>query len=178
MCSVHCKNSTCEDGFFGSKCADKCHLEIKNCAKCKSIDDKVICQRCSDSSYLKGSKCHKCPQNCVSCKSDEICFKCDDNLFHGVTCNLTCDNACLNKTCDITGNCIHGCEKKKYGSNCNQDCPTECKTCRSSSVCLTCENGFDGASCSSRVNETVNKITGCEGLGEECTSDAGNINAG
>lgn len=149
MCSVLCKNSTCEDGFFGSKCADKCHLEIKNCAKCKSIDDKVICQRCSDSSYLKGSKCHKCPQNCVSCKSDEICFKCEDNLFHGVTCNLTCDNACLNKTCDITGNCIHGCEKKKYGSNCNQDCPTECKTCRSSSFCLTCEDGFDVGLCSS-----------------------------
>ncbi|XP_078320061.1 uncharacterized protein LOC111119718 isoform X2 [Crassostrea virginica] len=182
MCSVQCKNSTCfrnescvngcEDGWFGSKCADKCKLEITNCAKCKGIDDEVICQRCFDSLYLKDSKCYKCPQNCVSCKSDEKCFQCEDNLFHGVTCNLTCDSACINKTCDITGNCIHGCEKKKYGSNCNQDCPTECKTCQNSSFCLTCEDGFEGPSCSSRVNGTVNNIAGCDGLGEECTSDA------
>ncbi|XP_078320058.1 uncharacterized protein LOC111119719 isoform X6 [Crassostrea virginica] len=178
MCSVQCKNSTCfrnescvngcEDGWFGSKCADKCNLGIKNCAKCKGIDDEVICQRCFDSFYLKDSKCYKCPQNCGFCTSDEKCSQCEDNLFHGMTCNLTCDSACINKTCDITGNCIHGCEKKKYGSNCNQDCPTECKTCRNSSVCLTCEDGFDGTSCSS----TVNKIAGCEGLYEECTSGA------
>nr|XP_022315868.1 cell death abnormality protein 1-like [Crassostrea virginica] len=158
-CSVQCKNSTCfrnescvngcEDGWFGSKCADKCQLEIKNCAKCKSIDNEVICQSCFDSYYLEGSKCYKCPQNCVSCKSDEKCFQCEDTFFHGVTCNLTCDIACINKTCDIAGHCIHGCEKKKYGSNCNQDCPTECKTCRNSSVCLTCEDGFDVGLCSS-----------------------------
>ena len=62
------------------------------------IDDEVICQRCFDSFYLKDSKCYKCPQNCGFCKSDEKCSQCEDNLFHGMTCNLTCDSACINKT--------------------------------------------------------------------------------
>ena len=159
MCSDQCKHSICfrnescvngcEDGWFGPTCADKCTLAIRNCAKCKGIEPETICENCSDSWYLIGSKCEKCPQNCVSCKSDEKCFQCQDNLFYGVTCNLTCDSACINKTCDIRGNCIHGCEKKKYGRKCDQDCPTKCKTCRSSSICLTCEDGFDGALCSS-----------------------------
>lgn len=138
----------CEDGWFGNKCTDKCDIIVKKCAKCKGTETELICQRCFDSWFLKGLKCDKCPQNCVSCKSDEKCFQCESNLFFGETCNFTCDRACIKKTCDITGNCIHGCEKKKYGRKCDQNCPTKCKTCRNSSNCLTCEDGFDGALCS------------------------------
>ena len=119
------------------------------------------------------SKCYDCPQHCISCKSDEICFQCESNLFYGETCNFTCDRACINKTCDMSGNCIHGCEKKKYGKKCDQDCPTKCKTCRNSSMCLTCEDGFDGPLCTSPINEWKNKNTDCDVLGEKCTNDAG-----
>nr|XP_022315863.1 uncharacterized protein LOC111119719 [Crassostrea virginica] len=183
MCNVQCKNFTChknescvhgcKDGWFGPKCTEKCSLAVRNCAKCNdTTEPEPVCQRCFESWYLRDSECHKCPQNCISCKSDEKCFQCEKNMFHGETCKSTCDRACINNTCDLTGNCIYGCEKKKYGRECDQDCPIECKTCQNSSHCLTCEDGYEGALCSAGVDGRKKKADDCDAFDDTCTNDA------
>ena len=151
-CSQNCRNLSCfmnescingcEDGWFGLECTAKCSFTIPSCDICEVIDDKQVCHNCSDSWFLNDSRCVKCPQNCSSCISVSKCHGCKQNLFYGETCNLPCNAACSNKTCDITGQCIGKCEDKKYGPNCNQDCPVGCRRCHNATWCSSCENGF------------------------------------
>ena len=151
-CSEHCRNLSCflnescingcEDDWFGPKCTYKCNHNVENCDKCQNFDDKLVCQHCSDSWFLNGSRCVKCPENCSSCLSDSECHECKHNLYYGEICNLPCNSACRNKTCDITGQCILECDNSKYGTKCDQDCPVGCRSCHNASVCTSCENGF------------------------------------
>nr|XP_022315866.1 uncharacterized protein LOC111119720 isoform X2 [Crassostrea virginica] len=154
-CSEHCRNLSCsrnescingcEDGWFGPQCKYDCLYALPSCAKCKFIDDdddEPVCQQCSNAWFLNGSKCSQCPRNCSSCLSDSKCHACKNNYFYGETCNLPCNPACRNKTCDITGQCILECDNSKYGTKCDQDCPVGCRSCHNASMCLSCEDGF------------------------------------
>nr|XP_022313362.1 multiple epidermal growth factor-like domains protein 6 isoform X2 [Crassostrea virginica] len=154
-CSEHCRNLSCsmnescingcEDGWFGPQCKYKCNYALRSCAKCKFIDDddEPVCIQCSDAWFLNGSKCSECPRNCSLCLSDSKCHECKNNHFYGKTCNLPCNAACRNKTCDITGQCTLECENSKYGTKCDQDCPVGCRSCRNALLCLSCEDGFN-----------------------------------
>ncbi|XP_078320063.1 uncharacterized protein LOC111119720 isoform X1 [Crassostrea virginica] len=181
-CSQNCRNLSCfmnescfngcEDGWFGLECTAKCSFAIPSCDICEVIDDKQVCHNCSDSWFLNDSRCVKCPQNCSSCISVSKCHECKQNLFYGETCNLPCNAACSNKTCDITGQCIGKCEDKKYGPNCNQDCPVGCRRCHNATWCSSCENGFqmkcescqDNSACS-ECGFCVNSDTNEDGIG-------------
>lgn len=150
-CSRTCKNLTCfsnqscingcEDGFFGSHCDSPCSAAVPSCNQCEVVNNVPVCQRCADPLYLDGSSCFECPDYCSSCSSSVKCLECKTKRFYGDTCNLTCNKDCLNRTCDITGQCVHGCDNNKYGSRCDKDCPSGCRTCHNSSVCFEGENG-------------------------------------
>lgn len=110
-------------------------------------DNATVCRHCADRWYLLDTNCIKCPENCSLCVSSKKCLECESNLYHGKTCNLTCNTACMNKTCDITGNCKHVCDNSKYGKECDKECLKHCKTCLNSTMCLECEAGYFGKSC-------------------------------
>uniref|UniRef100_A0A8W8MGE6 EGF-like domain-containing protein n=1 Tax=Magallana gigas TaxID=29159 RepID=A0A8W8MGE6_MAGGI len=159
-CNSHCRNSTCssnrpcafgcEDGWFGSQCNYKCSVAILNCKQCDSKvtqDNVPVCRQCADRWYLSGTNCLNCPENCSFCLSDVECMECKNNLYYGKTCDLTCNTACINKTCDITGYCKEGCEDGKYGGKCDQDCVEHCIIWHNSTNSLECEAGYFGESC-------------------------------
>uniref|UniRef100_A0A8W8KI76 Receptor-type tyrosine-protein phosphatase T n=1 Tax=Magallana gigas TaxID=29159 RepID=A0A8W8KI76_MAGGI len=157
QCRIQCVNSTCfsnqtcahgcEDGWFGAQCDNKCNAAVLNCVQCYLMDNAPVCTHCADRWYLMETNCIKCPENCSLCVSSEECLECKNNFYYGKTCNLTCNTACINKTCDITGSCRHGCDNSKYGKECDKDCMKHCKTCLNSTMCLECEAGYFGKSC-------------------------------
>lgn len=152
LCSRTCENLTCfsnqscvygcENGFFGSYCDSPCSAAVPSCNQCKLVNNVPVCQRCADPFYLDGSSCFGCPDYCLSCTSSLKCLECKNKRFYGDTCNITCNKDCLNRTCAISGQCVHGCDDGKYGSKCDQDCPSGCRTCHKLSVCLEGENGL------------------------------------
>uniref|UniRef100_A0A8W8KJC8 Receptor-type tyrosine-protein phosphatase T n=1 Tax=Magallana gigas TaxID=29159 RepID=A0A8W8KJC8_MAGGI len=157
QCRIQCVNSTCfsnqtcahgcEDGWFGAQCDNKCNAAVLNCVQCYLMDNAPVCTHCADRWYLMETNCIKCPENCSLCVSSEECLECKNNFYYGKTCNLTCNTACIKKTCDITGSCRHGCDNSKYGKECDKDCMKHCKTCLNSTMCLECEAGYFGKSC-------------------------------
>uniref|UniRef100_A0A8W8KID3 EGF-like domain-containing protein n=1 Tax=Magallana gigas TaxID=29159 RepID=A0A8W8KID3_MAGGI len=148
---VNKRNQTCaygcEDGWFGELCDDKCSAAVLNCVQCFLTDNAPVCTHCADRWYLMDTNCIKCPENCSLCVSSEECLECKNTFYYGKTCNLTCNTACINKTCDITGICEHGCDNSKYGKECDKECMKHCKTCLNSTMCLECEDGYFGKSC-------------------------------
>lgn len=157
LCSTRCVNSTCftnqscvygcENGYVGEQCEIKCSAVVLNCDQCDLVDNVPICRHCDDQWYLNGTNCFQCPVNCFSCLSDVECLECKKGFYYGKTCNLACNTACINKTCDITGNCKHGCSNSKYGMECDKECLKHCKTCLNSTMCLECKDGYFGESC-------------------------------
>nr|XP_034313976.1 receptor-type tyrosine-protein phosphatase alpha [Crassostrea gigas] len=126
------------------------------------MDNAPVCTHCADRWYLMERNCIKCPENCSLCVSSEECLECKNNFYYGKTCNLTCNTACINKTCDITGSCKHGCDNSKYGKECDKECMKHCKTCLNSTMCLECEAGYFGKSCTmclENCNKCENRST-------------------
>ncbi|XP_052685705.1 uncharacterized protein LOC128165327 [Crassostrea angulata] len=156
FCSRTCRNlkcfsnqtcvDGCADGFFGSYCDSPCSAAVPSCNQCELVNNVLVCQRCADPFYLEGSTCIECPDYCSSCSSGLKCLECKTKRFYGDSCNITCNKHCLNMTCDITGQCQHGCDDSKYGSRCDKDCPSGCRTCHNSSVCLEYEDRYFGKS--------------------------------
>lgn len=62
-------------------------------------------------------------------------------------CYLICNKDCLNRICDILGQCVYGCDDGKYGSRCDQDCLSGCRICYNLLFCLECEDGYFGKLC-------------------------------
>lgn len=175
LCSRTCRNLNCfsnqscvdgcADGFFGSYCDSSCSAAVPSCNQCELVNNVLVCQRCAGPFYVEGSTCFECPDYCSSCSSNLKCLECKTKRFYGDTCNLICNKDCLNRTCDISGQCVHGCDDGKYGSRCDQDCPSRCRACHNSSVCLECEDGYFGKSCTkhrpamNNVKKNQNKRT-------------------
>eukprot|EP00105_Crassostrea_gigas_P017581 XP_011435412.1 PREDICTED: uncharacterized protein LOC105333895 isoform X1 [Crassostrea gigas] len=157
LCRTQCMNSTCfsnqscvygcENGYAGEQCEITCSAVVLNCDQCDLEDKAPICRHCANQWYLNGTNCFKCPINCFSCLSSVQCMECHNKLYYGKTCNLKCNKACINQTCDITGNCKHGCGNSKYGKECDKECLKHCKTCLNETLCLDCEDGYFGQSC-------------------------------
>lgn len=150
-CSFGCQKSCnmisgsclCKHGYYRPNCSLKCS---SNCLDSECHQEKGICSACNNGSY--GDYCdQKCFGDCSSCLSDVECMKCKNDLYYGKTCNLTCNTACINKTCDIAGYCKGGCEDGKYGDRCDQDCLKHCISCQNLTMCLECEPGYFGISC-------------------------------
>lgn len=137
----------CEKGYDGEHCEITCSAVVLNCDQCDLEDKAPICRHCASQWYLNGTNCFKCPINCFSCLSSVECMECHNKLYYGKTCNLKCNKACINQTCDITGNCKHGCGNSKYGKECDKECLKHCKTCLNSTMCLDCQDGYFGQSC-------------------------------
>lgn len=133
----------CKHGYYRPNCSLKCS---SNCLDSECHQEKGICSACNNGSY--GDFCdQKCFGDCSSCLSDVECMECKNDLYYGKTCNLPCNTACINKTCDIAGYCKEGCEDGKYGDRCDQDCLKHCISCQNSTMCLECEPGYFGISC-------------------------------
>lgn len=166
LCSRTCKNLTCfsnqscvnecEDGFFGSYCDSHCSTAVPSRNQCEVVNDVPVCQRCAGAFYLEVSTCFECPVDCSSCSSSVKCLECKNKRFYGDTCNITCNKDCFNRTCAISGQCVHGCDDGKYGRRCGKDCPSGCRTCHNSSVCLECADGYFGKSCTKHRPEMNN----------------------
>ncbi|XP_056018306.1 multiple epidermal growth factor-like domains protein 10 [Ostrea edulis] len=160
-CSQNCLNSTClsnqtcsygcNDGWFGDRCKQQCSAAVRSCVKCSLIDSYTpVCQRCADSWFLNGSQCFKCPENCSSCESETQCTMCSNDVSYGKTCNIPCSGDCINKICNMTGNCLHGCNNSKYGIRCDKDCVEGCIVCNDAFNCSTCEEGWLSLPCQQR----------------------------
>ncbi|XP_048777615.2 multiple epidermal growth factor-like domains protein 11 isoform X1 [Ostrea edulis] len=158
QCSQNCLNFTClsnqtcsqgcKDGWFGDRCNQECNAAISNCAQCSFMDsDTPVCHKCAGSRFLKGSQCVKCPENCSSCESEKHCTVCSNDVSYGKTCNIPCSGDCINKMCDMTGNCLYGCNNSKYGMECDKDCAEGCRLCYDVLSCLICEDGWVGSPC-------------------------------
>ncbi|XP_056018328.1 receptor-type tyrosine-protein phosphatase alpha-like isoform X3 [Ostrea edulis] len=75
---------------------------------------------------------------------------CSKDVSYGKTFNIPCSGDCINKTCDMTGNCLHGCNNSKYGIECDKDCEEGCRLCHDAFSCSKCENGWVGLPCQQR----------------------------
>lgn len=91
-----------------------------NCVSCPVLD--TVCASCSIGYYLNGSSCVKCAlSNCQSCLKISTVISC-----------TACNSGYLLKS----GAC--------------SSCPSNCKTCTSTTMCIQCNTGYylQGGACS------------------------------
>ncbi|XP_052763358.1 uncharacterized protein LOC128205624 isoform X2 [Mya arenaria] len=74
-----------------------------------------------------------------------------------------CIDKCKESECDLHGNCLEcadqnftggtcdRCIKGKYGSQCDLNCPLNCLSCDSATKCSSCKRGFNGITCSVKL---------------------------
>ena len=134
-----CECKECKTNFFLTSigtCTNQC---AANCKICASIYDCAIC----NAGFILNDdkKCIRCPPGCEVC--DDVCpTTC---LEEGVT--VTCDQANCFDTCPSCTSakclkCVAGYTLEPVTSECIRNCPENCRTCTSNSVCTGCNGGF------------------------------------
>ncbi|MBQ9790523.1 MAG: protein kinase, partial [Clostridia bacterium] len=103
------------------------------------------CFICKDGYFKKnGIECGECHSSCETCLFSESCLKCKEEHWRKYTEDGHCHpydelTHCTNKT-------QHGCEECEEGTYLSDyecfECPENCTTCTSSSVCTTCESEY------------------------------------
>ncbi|XP_053387519.1 multiple epidermal growth factor-like domains protein 11 [Mercenaria mercenaria] len=201
-CPGECKDNVCNStglcsyGCFLGKWGGTCNSDCEsNCLECNQSDGKCI--KCRTGTYSEDCSI-LCSTNCSTTDSERICELhtgvcingCSLNRKYGNFCEHQCNDRCINQTCNWkTGQCLHGCVENYYGSICDNECASTCKSVKkkrscndSTGYCISgCENGFHGNMCERKcsgtcVNETCHQVTaeclyGCiEGYdGLQCT---------
>ena len=133
-----CECKECKANFFLTSigtCTNQC---AANCRICASIYD---CATCNPGFLLNDDKkCIRCPPGCSLC--DDVCpVTC---VEEGVT--VTCNQADCFNTCPSCSEpkciqCFGGFTLDPAG-NCIRNCPDNCRTCTSNTVCTACHGGF------------------------------------
>ncbi|ELP91743.1 tyrosine kinase, putative, partial [Entamoeba invadens IP1] len=131
---------TCSVNKFLS--GHQCKSNENLIGKCNKFVTSGGCSECLEGYYKNGLDCYECDTSCSTCFSAPTkCLKCNSTNFK-TTSGSCLPRSLLYESCDveITEN---GCEKCKDGyylvdSNQCQKCDSNCKTCYSFDMCLTC----------------------------------------
>ncbi|XP_060603461.1 multiple epidermal growth factor-like domains protein 10 [Ruditapes philippinarum] len=133
---------------------------------------------CQKGYFVSNSGCIPCPDKCASCSSPNECIECKYG-FYGNLCDHKCSSGCKDDVCDmITGNCSckethvgHYCKMcvpRKFGHDCEFDCPKECLTCDINGNCTVCNTGYFGVKCKCSNRCLDNKCDRLTGLCYRC----------
>ena len=136
----------CFDGYYGTRCDEKCPVECKRCVGTYSGSSSAYCIEC-----LPGHYGHHCMFNCSYC-AEGLCSR--DNCVNGCIegwreyqsrmC-VKCPNTC--ETCNPWSwndekctSCPHG----AWGNLCDRTCPDSCpgQTCNQDTGQCECVSGF------------------------------------
>jgi hypothetical protein len=137
----------CNDGYYLSS-PGVCSPCINSCKKC---NDNTTCTQCNSGytylispfptcaincqpNYYRSSNnsCIKCANSCEVCENENICTSCISPYYL--------------HTVDGNKNCVYSCPWFFYGDisyprSCKA-CPSNCKSCSSSTICTTCGDGY------------------------------------
>ena len=117
--------------------------EYETCTSCVEhydLDDKKQCvlSSCPKGQFLEISKydnrtCIDCDESCSECTSLTECQDCKQYF------SLTSQGKCIRTSCPDGQYLVT--DKYKSSNSC-KDCPENCKTCKSDTVCLSCEKYY------------------------------------
>ncbi|VDL63790.1 unnamed protein product [Hymenolepis diminuta] len=184
----------CPFNTFGVNCSncDPCNIEHGQCDGngTRSGNGKCVCQK-----GYSGSTCDECnPRTHFQSFFENGSLNC-------IPCHPSCSGGCSDETESSCVSCAHGfslvedndgkkscqdideCEKSpcKWGTFCiNQfgtyscnKCPTECKSCKSSSECTTCASGYELKSGKCIDIDECADVDICSGPHEKCVNRQG-----
>lgn len=143
-CTSYPNCEICKPGFFGNQCGDSCRPQCLTCdsgdsctscrdgwsgrlcqcsENCKNedCDDHGICQSGCNGSYYGGRCVLPCPSNdCQRCdQTSGNCTECSKGRY-GINCTEKCSGSCLERSCDMTGACLKGCNDGLNGPLCTK----------------------------------------------------------
>ena len=160
-CSLNCQIctangcSSCFAGFYitdSLTCAPNCNLP---CATC-SANDPNNCLSCTLGYVFDPTASQNCRAD-LACNSSLSCSGCPPgSVLSGTQC-LTCNQNCARYSQSNPSVCT-SCLPNQFltGSSQCQNCPSGCSSCLSSTICLSCANGY-----TSVVDTSDNSPTQC-----------------
>ena len=120
----------CPVGYYADPVSRKCSLCDSSCSTCTGprYNECVSCAKVTQ--FVRNGVCRNCHQTCYKCK-EETRWNC---------------TACLTGFILRDGECIpHDCQAGyylEYETGKCLKCPSNCKTCESPTVCLSCNRGY------------------------------------
>ena len=141
----------CYDGYYLDskfqciKINSKSEMKGNDIDRCAEPTTKG-CMRCKDGYYMVGRECKACDFRCSKCLDEFICNACGDQMFldngNCIEINQAFEGCQTmipsNKGCLLCGD---GYFKKDEERECHK-CDESCATCRQTSTCSNCKEGY------------------------------------
>ncbi|XP_052764582.1 protein draper-like isoform X2 [Mya arenaria] len=137
----------CKEGYYPNEYGDCFNCSV-TCVEgqCDSVSGKCK-EGCTDGYFGKLCK-QRCQDSCRICnRYNGDCLECVSNLHYGSNCTEYCSETCVEKVCDILGECTKGCPENYFGKMCENECDKHC-----------IQSG-PGSRCSSEVGECLHGCT-------------------
>ncbi|ELP84131.1 hypothetical protein EIN_139780 [Entamoeba invadens IP1] len=146
-------NLNCETCYYNStfcmSCRSGTFLSEHNCITNEDLRDICMqfvpsggCVKCVNGYYRNGLSCDKCDVKCESCYNTQKCLTCNTTNYMTINNDCKPQNLIVGCQVEVTQNGCSKCEDSYFQINQNECdvCDTNCKTCSSKQMCLTCDS--------------------------------------
>jgi hypothetical protein len=133
--------TSCQTGYNFNSATNICEISTTTCPYGQYYQSGYCYRSCSPNSFYQGGFCF------YSCSPGY-----QDNGYGGcviinsnTTNNTNTTTGCSNNLYNNSGQCVNQCPSEKYpdSNKICQPCNSNCTTCQNSTICITCQTGYN-----------------------------------